>query len=47
MPSSLSPTLVLDVRYGLSRINTKNLCGNKTGFDDYAAFGVPDNVQCR
>ncbi len=41
----LSPTLVLDVRYGLSRINTKNLAGNKTGFDDYASFGVPSNLQ--
>ncbi|HET7218140.1 MAG TPA: TonB-dependent receptor [Vicinamibacterales bacterium] len=40
----LSPTLVLDVRYGLSRINTKNLAGNKEGFTDYASFGVPDNL---
>jgi hypothetical protein len=41
----VSPTLVLDVRYGVSRINTKNLAGNKTGFDDYDSFGVPRNVQ--
>jgi trimeric autotransporter adhesin len=40
----LSQTLVMDVRYGLSRINTKNLAGNKTGFDDYASFGVPSNL---
>ena len=40
----LTPSLVADVRYGLSRINTKNLSGNKTGFDDYAAFGVPSNL---
>jgi trimeric autotransporter adhesin len=40
----LSPTLVLDVRYGMSRVNTKNLNGNKTGFEDYASFGVPSNV---
>jgi trimeric autotransporter adhesin len=40
----LSPTLVADVRYGLSRIDTKNLAGNKTGFDDYASFGVPSNL---
>ena len=40
----LNPTLVLDVRYGLSRISTRNLSGNKTGFNDYAAFGVPDNL---
>ena len=41
----LSPTLVVDVRYGLSRINTKNLSGDKTGFDDYDSFGVPRNLQ--
>lgn len=41
----LSPTLVLDVRYGLSRISTKNLAGNKEGFTDYNSFGVPTNVQ--
>ena len=36
---------MLDVRYGVSRINTKNLHGNKEGFDDYTAFGVPANLQ--
>jgi Carboxypeptidase regulatory-like domain len=41
----VSPTVVVDVRYGVSRINTKNLSGNKEGFTDYAAFGVPANVQ--
>ena len=41
----VSPTLVVDVRYGLSRIETKNLSGNKTGFEDYDSFGVPDNLQ--
>jgi trimeric autotransporter adhesin len=41
----VSPTLVVDVRYGLSRIDAKNLSGNKTGFDDYDSFGVPRNVQ--
>ena len=40
----VSPTLVVDVRYGLSRVNTQNLNGNKTGFTDYASFGVPDNL---
>jgi Carboxypeptidase regulatory-like domain/TonB dependent receptor-like, beta-barrel len=40
----VSPTVVLDVRYGMSRIVTKNLAGNKTGFDDYASFGVPSNL---
>jgi Carboxypeptidase regulatory-like domain/TonB dependent receptor-like, beta-barrel len=41
----VSPTVVVDVRYGLSRINTKNLSGNKDGFDDYQGFGTPTNVQ--
>src|SRR6188472_2738773 len=40
----ISPTLLLDVRYGLSRVNTKNLNGTKEGFTDYASFGVPDNL---
>jgi trimeric autotransporter adhesin len=40
----LSPTLVLDVRYGLSRVRTNNLNGNKEGFTDYASFGIPDNL---
>jgi hypothetical protein len=40
----LSQTLVLDVRYGMSRVNTANLNGNKEGFDDYASFGVPSNL---
>ena len=41
----LGPTLLLDVRYGVSRINTKNLSGDKTGFNDYDSFGVPENLQ--
>jgi len=41
----ITPTLVADVRYGLSRINTKSLSGNKTGFNDYSSFGVPANLQ--
>jgi trimeric autotransporter adhesin len=40
----LSPTTVVDLRYGVSRINTKNLSGNKEGFDDYSVFGVPANL---
>jgi hypothetical protein len=40
----LSPSLVLDVRYGLARVKTDNLNGNKTGFTDYASFGVPANL---
>jgi trimeric autotransporter adhesin len=41
----LTETLVLDVRYGFTRINTKAFAGDKTGFTDYDAFGVPKNVQ--
>jgi trimeric autotransporter adhesin len=48
----LSPTLVLDVRYGLTRINTKSFSGkeeftenDKDYFTDYDGFGVPKNVQ--
>jgi hypothetical protein len=40
----LGPTLLLDVRYGLARVKTENLNGNKEGFTDYASFGVPDNL---
>jgi trimeric autotransporter adhesin len=40
----LGPSLVMDLRYGLSRINTKNFSGDKEGFNDYAAFGVPSNL---
>jgi trimeric autotransporter adhesin len=42
----VSPTVVLDMRYGLSRIQTKNFSGNKSGFTaaDYTAFGVPQNL---
>jgi trimeric autotransporter adhesin len=40
----LSPTLLLDVRYGLARVKTSNLNGNKEGFTDYASFGVPANL---
>jgi trimeric autotransporter adhesin len=41
----LGPSLLLDVRYGVSRINTKNLAGDKEGFSDYDRFGVPANLQ--
>jgi hypothetical protein len=36
----LGPTLLLDVRYGLARVKTENLHGNKEGFIDYASFGA-------
>jgi trimeric autotransporter adhesin len=41
----VSPTVVVDVRYGYSRIDTKAFSGNKEGFDDYSIFGIPANVQ--
>jgi len=40
----LSPTLIVDVRFGFNRINTEAFGGNKTGFTDYASFGVPSNI---
>jgi hypothetical protein len=42
----LSPTTVLDIRYGLSRVNSRLLAGNKAGFtpEMYAEFGVPSNL---
>ncbi|MGH9163628.1 MAG: TonB-dependent receptor [Vicinamibacteraceae bacterium] len=43
----LNDTTVVDVRYGVSRINTKAFAGDKTGFTDelYDAFGVPSNLR--
>jgi hypothetical protein len=41
----LGPSLLLDVRYGVSRVNTKNLAGDKEGFSEYDRFGVPANLQ--
>lgn len=42
----LSPTMVLDVRYGMSRIMAKLQAGDKKGFtaDLYDQFGVPRNL---
>jgi hypothetical protein len=40
----LSPTLFIDARYGITRINTNNIAGNRSGFTDYAAFGIPDST---
>jgi hypothetical protein len=37
----LSPTMFVDIRYGLTRIATDNLGGNRSGFTDYAGFGIP------
>ena len=41
----VSPSVVVDVRYGVSRINTRAFSGNKDGFNEYDAFGVPANLQ--
>lgn len=41
----LTPTTVVDIRYGVSRINTRAFSGDKEGFTDYDAFGVPKNLQ--
>jgi hypothetical protein len=42
----VTPTLVVDVRYGLSRIDSKLFAGDKEGFtaEMYDAFGVPRNL---
>lgn len=41
----LNASTVVDVRYGLTRINTKDFSGDKSGFTDYSAFGVPADLQ--
>jgi len=42
---TISPTLLLDVRYGATRIVAKNIAGNRSGFTDYASFGIPQSTQ--
>lgn len=42
---TISPSLVLDVRYGVTRIVALNLAGNRSGFSDYASFGIPQSTQ--
>ncbi len=41
----LSRSVVVDVRYGVTHIDTKSFTGDKTGFTDFNAFGVPANLQ--
>ena len=41
----LSNSVVIDVRYGLSHIDTKSFSGDKEGFTDFTGFGVPANLQ--
>jgi hypothetical protein len=40
-----TPSLFADIRYGVTRINTNNLGGNRSGFTDYASFGIPASTQ--
>ena len=42
---TLSPTLLVDIRYGATRIVALSLAGNRTGFTDYASFGIPLSTQ--
>src|SRR6266404_2629124 len=41
----IGPTMFVDIRFGLTRISTDNLGGNRTGFTDYASFGIPTGTQ--
>jgi len=43
----LSPTTVLDARFGFNRIWTQSFNGNHSGFDSamYDSFGVPQNIR--
>jgi hypothetical protein len=41
----LSPTLVLDVRYGITRTHAINFGGLPSGFNQYNAFGIPSATQ--
>jgi trimeric autotransporter adhesin len=40
----ISPSLVADLRFGVNRVNTQIVSGDKAGFTDYAGFGVPSNI---
>ena len=40
---ALSPTLVLDVRYGITRVHNDSISGVNSAFD-YASFGMPSEV---
>jgi hypothetical protein len=42
---TISPTLYVDVRYGVTRINTFNFAGNHSGFNAYNDFGIPSSTQ--
>jgi trimeric autotransporter adhesin len=40
-----TPTLIMDVRYGVVRDHTANLGGRTSGFTNYAAFGIAPATQ--
>jgi len=40
----ISPSLVADIRFGVNRVNTQIVSGDKEGFTDYAGLGVPSNI---
>ena len=42
----VNPTLVIDMRYGVSRVNSQNWSGNRDGWDAalYQKFGLPSNI---
>ena len=41
---TLSPTLLLDIRYGVNRINNDSVSGENSSFD-YSSYGMPKSVQ--
>jgi hypothetical protein len=42
---TVRPTLYVDVRYGITRINTINVAGNQSGFTQYGDFGIAAATQ--
>lgn len=42
---ALSPTLFVDLRYGITRVNMIEQGGSTSGFTNYDAFGIPKSVQ--
>lgn len=41
----LTPSLVADIRFGLTRINTVNMAYPGASAFDYSAFGIPQSIQ--
>jgi len=42
---TLSPSLFLDVRYGITRIHAISFAGNHSGFSNYSGFGIAPATQ--